>query len=76
MKGLIFFLFLLSTIHGWAQNTYTERDSIEDAQIMEAFFYKTKFQVVLSHEKTLLTSGVNVKTVSYTHLTLPTTPYV
>jgi hypothetical protein len=45
----------------WAQSVYTERDSIEDAQVMEQFFYKTKFQVSLSHEKTLLAKGVDIK---------------
>ncbi|MFT4753939.1 MAG: hypothetical protein ACI85Q_001494 [Salibacteraceae bacterium] len=45
----------------YAQESYTNKDAIRDSDIMEWFFYKTKFWVVLGHEKILLTSGVNVK---------------
>lgn len=45
----------------WSQSIYSERDSIEDAQIMQAFFYKTKFQVTLGHENTLITQGTRIR---------------
>lgn len=61
MRVLITIWFLGFTQLLAGQSLYTERDSIEDAQIMREFFYKTKFQVTLSHERTLLKSGVNVK---------------
>ncbi|MGB0806924.1 MAG: hypothetical protein ACPGRC_09555 [Salibacteraceae bacterium] len=61
MRLIFTFILVMCGVANFAQSYYTERDSIEDNQIMQEFFYKTKFQVTLSHEKTLLTQGVNMK---------------
>ena len=63
MKGflvIIFAVFHLGLLAQPSDSTYIQ-DSIYDANIINEFYYKTKFQVGLSNQRTLLTSGVNIK---------------
>ncbi len=57
----IILIFVLGWNFGFTQFHSSERDSVLDAEIREKFYYKTKFVFDLSHERTLLTAGVNVK---------------
>ena len=60
-KWTLIVITVLFALSSRAQSEYTQRDSIDDAEVMYKFYYKTKFQIDLSHERTLLTKGVNVK---------------
>jgi hypothetical protein len=63
MKGYLVFIFTVFQIGLFAQQSDSNRiqDSINDAKIINDFYYKTKFQVSLSNQRTLLTSGVDIK---------------
>lgn len=55
------FVLVLGWNFGFSQFHSSERDSVINAEIEHKFYYKTKFIFDLSHERTLLTPGVNVK---------------
>ncbi|UTW66525.1 hypothetical protein KFE94_18045 [bacterium SCSIO 12643] len=61
MKKFLGILLLFISVSGFGQSFGSTADSIEEARIMNEFYYKTKFQVRLAHERTLLTKGVDVK---------------
>ncbi len=63
MKGFFVIIFTLFQFGLFAQQagSYTVQDSINDAKIINEFYYKTKFQVRLSNQRTLLSSGVDIK---------------
>jgi len=58
LLGIILWCISLPLI---AQDFGATADSIEEARIMNEFYYKTKFQVRLAHERTLLTKDVDIK---------------
>ena len=61
MKNIFGILIMLLSVHGYAQFDSPLTDSLEEERIMKEFYYKTKFQVRLAHERTLLTKGIDVK---------------
>jgi len=61
MKWWLLFIAMGYASLGWSQNYTSERDSIEDAEILHYFKYRTKLQFRIGHERTLLNTGVNVK---------------
>lgn len=62
MKQIILILGVLCcSLTSGAQFYSSQRDSIQDVEILDAFYYKTKFIIDLTHERTLLNPGINVK---------------
>jgi hypothetical protein len=61
MRILIIFILIIGSFEMYSQEYYPTQDSIEDAEVLDRFYAKTKFQLRLSHDRTLLTTGVNVK---------------
>ena len=63
MRVLLIVIFSFFQLGLSAQQSDSNRiqDSINDAKIINEFYYKTKFQVRLSNQRTLLTSGVDIK---------------
>ena len=63
MRAFLIISCILFQLGGFAQKSHSSniQDSINDAKIINEFYYKTKFQVSLSNQRTLLTSGVDIK---------------
>lgn len=61
MRVVYIFLLVFGSFSVFSQGYAPEKDAIEDSIILREFYYRTKFQLRLSHERTLLTSGVNIK---------------
>jgi hypothetical protein len=61
MRRIIGIILILLGLNVSAQFDTSLYDSIEEARIMNEFYYKTKFQVRLAHARTLLTKEIDIK---------------
>ena len=61
MRYILIFILTLGFANAYSQAYEPESIAMEDSLILREFYYRRKFQIRLSHERTLLTSGVNIK---------------
>ena len=59
------FIYIIILVHcsliGLSQSEVSDEEIKEDSIVLREFYYKTKFQMRLSHERTLFTTGVSIK---------------